>query len=161
MKFTWTATMSTPALKYAIKVALGSDGQYIATPQETIYNFKMDRKVPRRGLLLVSWDGNNGSTVTAGILANQTETVHDFVVDAWLCGLRYDELNRQVGTDAETLKDVNIPFRDILPRVHFNDFVIGGWGISSMDLTSAMDLAKVMEPSGLIFRITVAKLFLR
>jgi len=28
-------------------------------------------KVPKLGLMLVGWGGNNGSTITAGILANK------------------------------------------------------------------------------------------
>ena len=35
------------------------------------YEFKTDLKVPKLGVMLVGWGGNNGSTVTAGILANK------------------------------------------------------------------------------------------
>lgn len=31
----------------------------------------MERTVPRLGVMLVGWGGNNGSTVTAGVLANR------------------------------------------------------------------------------------------
>jgi len=112
----------------------------------------VDRKVPKLGLLLVGWGGNNGSTVTAGILANQrhrmtswstreAQRMPDYVGSVMMSS------TIKLGTDAETLKDVNIPFHVLLPMVHPNDFVIGGWDISSMDLASAMDRAKVMEPS--------------
>lgn len=53
----------------------------------------------------------------------------------------------KLGTDAETSKDVNIPFHDVLPMVHPNDLVIGGWDISSMNLAEAMDRAAVLEPT--------------
>lgn len=36
-------------------------GKYIATPKETLYDFKVDRKVPKTGVMLVGWGGNNGT----------------------------------------------------------------------------------------------------
>ncbi|CAI4212974.1 unnamed protein product [Parascedosporium putredinis] len=53
----------------------------------------------------------------------------------------------KLGTDAETSKDVNIPFHDVLPMVHPNDIVVGGWDISSLNLADAMDRAQVLEPT--------------
>jgi len=47
------------------------DGQYHVKPVSTKYTFKTDLKVPKLGVMLVGWGGNNGSTVTAGILANK------------------------------------------------------------------------------------------
>lgn len=51
----------------------------------------------------------------------------------------------RLGVDAETGKDVNIPFCDMLPMVHPNDLVLGGWDISGMPMDQAMRRAKVME----------------
>lgn len=31
-------------------------GECIVTPTETLYEFKVDRKVPRLGLMLVGWE---------------------------------------------------------------------------------------------------------
>merc|ERR1712000_473526 len=98
------------------KVEAGADGKYIATPLETAYDFKTERKVPKTGMMLVGWGGNNGTTV-------------------------------KLGTDANTHKDVNIPFNQVLPMVHPNDLVIGGWDISKMNMAEAMDRAKVLEPT--------------
>ncbi len=53
----------------------------------------------------------------------------------------------KLGNDAKTQTDVNIPFHDVLPMVHPNDFVIGGWDISGLNLADAMDRAKVLEPT--------------
>ena len=36
-----------------------------------MYIFKTSSKVPKTGIMFVGWGGNNGSTLTAGILANQ------------------------------------------------------------------------------------------
>ena len=41
------------------------------TPEKHHYQFETDLKVPRVGLMMVGWGGNNGTTVTAGILANK------------------------------------------------------------------------------------------
>merc|ERR1719387_722707 len=43
----------------------------IAKPTTTQYEFRTSRKVPRLGVMLVGWGGNNGSTLTAGVLANK------------------------------------------------------------------------------------------
>lgn len=38
---------------------------------KTVMTFKTKRNVPKTGLMLVGWGGNNGSTVTGAILANR------------------------------------------------------------------------------------------
>ena len=40
-------------------------------PVVNTYEFKTMRKVPLTGLRLADWDGNNGTTLTAGIHANK------------------------------------------------------------------------------------------
>jgi myo-inositol-1-phosphate synthase len=125
-------------------------GKFVATPRETVYNFSVDRKVPRVGMMLVGWGGNNGTTVTAGILANrrglQWET-REGPKTANYYGSLLMGSTMKLGTDAATNMDVNIPFHDILPMVHPNDLVVGGWDISGMNLADAMDRAQVLEPT--------------
>lgn len=41
------------------------------TPSSTEFIFRTERKVPRLGVMLVGWGGNNGTTVTAAVLANK------------------------------------------------------------------------------------------
>lgn len=53
------------------------DGKFTATPKETVYDFKTDSNTSKCGLMLVGWGGNNGTTVTAGILANKQKLVWD------------------------------------------------------------------------------------
>ncbi|KAK4176177.1 putative inositol-3-phosphate synthase [Triangularia setosa] len=125
------------------------NGQYVAVPKETKYNFSVDTKVPKLGMMLVGWGGNNGSTVTAGIIANRRGL-------SWQTRRGEQKANYygslimgstiKLGTDAETRQDVNIPFHDLLPMVHPNDIVIGGWDISKLNLAEAMDRAQVLEP---------------
>jgi len=131
-------------------VTQGSDGKYVATPKETLYDFKVDRKVPKVGCMLVGWGGNNGSTVTAGIIANRRDLVWD-TREGKRAANYYGSVvmgsTIKLGTDTNTGKEINIPFHDLLPMIHPNDLVIGGWDISSMNLADAMDRAAVLEPT--------------
>jgi len=139
-KYTYRTTM----------VAQGADGKYVATPKETVYDFKVDRKIPKLGVMLVGWGGNNGTTVTAGIIANRrglTWETREGPRAANYYGSVMMGSTMKLGTDAKTLKDVNIPFHDVLPMVHPNDLVVGGWDISGMNLADAMDRAAVLEPT--------------
>ncbi|WPG98949.1 inositol-3-phosphate synthase [Acrodontium crateriforme] len=127
-----------------------TDGKFVATPKETIYDFKTELKVGKVGLMLVGLGGNNGTTVTAGILANKRNLTWDTREGpraANYYGSVAMSSTVKLGTDSKTGKDVNIPLQSLLPMVHPNDLVIGGWDISGMDLAAAADRAKVLEPS--------------
>ena len=127
-----------------------ASGQYVASPKETVYDFQVDRKVGKVGMMLVGWGGNNGSTVTAGILANRRKLVWDTregTRTANYYGSVVMGSTIKLGTDAETHEEINIPFHDVLPMLHPNDLVIGGWDINGMDLAGAMDRAQVLEPA--------------
>lgn len=139
-KYTYRTTM----------VSKTGDGSYTAVPHETVYDFKVDRHVPKVGVMLVGWGGNNGTTVTAGIIANRRGLVWD-TREGPRAANYYGSVvmgsTMKLGTDAKTHADVNIPFHDVLPMVHPNDLVVGGWDISGMDLARAMDRAAVLEPT--------------
>ncbi|KAI2630099.1 myo-inositol-phosphate synthase [Xylaria nigripes] len=131
-------------------VVKGADGKYVATPKQTLYDFKVDRKIPKTGVMLVGWGGNNGTTVTAGIIANRRGLVWETREGPRAANYYGSVLmasTMKLGTDVQTNRDVNIPFHDVLPLVHPNDLVIGGWDISGMDLAKAMDRAAVLEPT--------------
>ncbi|PMD66133.1 myo-inositol-1-phosphate synthase-like protein [Hyaloscypha bicolor E] len=139
--------------KYTYRTTLvneTADGKFEATPKETVYDFKVDRKVPKTGMMLVGWGGNNGTTVTAGIIANRRGLVWE-TREGPRAANYYGSVvmgsTVKLGTNAKTSKDVNIPFHDILPMVHPNDLVIGGWDISGLNLAKAMDRAAVLEPT--------------
>jgi myo-inositol-1-phosphate synthase len=111
-------------------VVKNASGKYKATPKETIYDFKVDRKVPKVGMMLVGLGGNNGTTVTAGIIANRrglSWQTREGPRSANYYGSVIMGSTMKLGTDAQTSKDVNIPFHEVLPMVHPNDLVIGGW----------------------------------
>ncbi|KAK1253621.1 hypothetical protein MKX07_001698 [Trichoderma sp. CBMAI-0711] len=131
-------------------VETDANGNFVATPKETLYDFKVDRKVPKVGMMLVGWGGNNGTTVTAGIIANRRNLTWDTkegVQEANYYGSVVMSSTVKLGADAKTNKEINIPFHSLLPMVHPNDLVIGGWDISSLNLAEAMDRAKVLEPA--------------
>lgn len=131
-------------------VTQAGNGKYVATPQETVYDFKVDRKIGKVGMMLVGWGGNNGTTVTAGIIANRRGLVWD-TREGPRAANYYGSVvmgsTMKLGTEAKTGKEINVPFHDVLPMVHPNNLVIGGWDISSMNLAQAMDRAAVLEPT--------------
>lgn len=115
-------------------------------PREIEYEFRTQRKVPKLGLLIVGWGGNNGSTVTGGIIANRlglswkkrSQTCHANYYGSVLMGSTV-----RLGSNAEG--DVYLPFSQVLPMVHPNDLVLGGWDISSLNLADAMKRADVLD----------------
>ena len=131
-------------------VKKSANGSYVASPKETTYDFQVERKVGRVGLMLVGWGGNNGTTVTAGIIANRRNLTFD-TKEGPRPSNYYGSLvmgsTMKLGTDAETSEEVNIPFHNVLPMLHPNDLALGGWDISGMNLAAAMDRAQVLEPS--------------
>lgn len=123
------------------------DENKVVTPNTITFNFKTERKVPKTGLMLVGLGGNNGTTTVAGILANK----HNI---SWHTkdGVRYPDYfgsltqasTVRLGIDA-TGEPVYIPFKDMLPMINPNDFVVGGWDISKMNLADAMARSKVLD----------------
>ena len=135
---------------HTTSVTQNGPGKYIATPKETVYDFKVQRKVGKVGMMLVGWGGNNGTTVTAGIIANRRGLVWD-TREGSRAANYYGSVvmgsTIKLGTESKSGKEINIPFHDVLPMVHPNDLIIGGWDISGMNLAAAMDRAAVLEPA--------------
>ena len=122
------------------------EGQKII-PTEHLFEFKTERKVPKLGLMLVGWGGNNGSTITAGILANKNQlswNTKEGKRDADYVGSLTQSSTIRIGSDSEG-NAVYIPFKNILPTVNPNDIVLGGWDISPDNLAVAMEKAKVID----------------
>ncbi|TDG99003.1 hypothetical protein EPR50_G00206460 [Perca flavescens] len=100
----------------------------------------------RLGVMLVGWGGNNGTTVTAAVLANKlglTWRTKTGEKKANYFGSLLQASTICLGSDLEG--EVNMPLCDFLPMVHPNDIVFDGWDISSMDLGSAMERAQVFD----------------
>ncbi|CAG8510593.1 4829_t:CDS:2, partial [Ambispora gerdemannii] len=128
-------------------VQTNSDGTFSVNPTETKYQFKTDLKIPRVGLMMVGWGGNNGSTLTASIIANRRNIswrTKDGIKTPNYFGSAVQASTLKLGVDAKG-HDVYIPFNQVLPMVHPNDLVLGGWDISSLNLAQAMERAKVLD----------------
>lgn len=119
----------------------------IATAKEEQLVFKTARQVPKTGLLLVGWGGNNGTTVTAGILANKlglTWQTKEGLMHPNYYGSLTQASTIRVGLDGAG-NPAYIPFNAMLPMVHPNDLVLGGWDISAMNMADAMGRACVLD----------------
>ena len=109
--------------------------------QKTI---KTDKRVPKVGVMLVGISGNNGSTFTAGVIANKQKLSWEtkngpqsanffgsFTQSATThVGFKFDET-------AGNLSDVHKPIKDLLPTADPIDFEISGWDISNTNLYEA------------------------
>eukprot|EP00741_Cyanophora_paradoxa_P004434 tig00000802_g4304.t1 len=122
-------------------------GKLSVRPLTRKYTFRTKRRVPRLGCMLVGWGGNNGSTMTAAVVANRekiswkirTGTDHP----DYLGSLTQASVVR-IGCHEG--KDVFVPMRNLLPMVDPNDLVLGGWDISKMNLHASLERAGVLEP---------------
>eukprot|EP00243_Klebsormidium_subtile_P002980 TRINITY_DN16104_c0_g1_i1.p1 TRINITY_DN16104_c0_g1~~TRINITY_DN16104_c0_g1_i1.p1 ORF type:complete len:511 (-),score=204.43 TRINITY_DN16104_c0_g1_i1:554-2086(-) len=130
-------------LSHAVK---DGKSEWTVKPTATEYTFKTSTKVPKLGVMLVGWGGNNGSTLTAGIIANREGM-------SWMTkdGVRHANYFGSL-TQASTCRvgsfngeEIFVPFKSLLPMVDPNEIVIGGWDISSMNLADAMARAKVLD----------------
>lgn len=98
-------------------------------------------------MMLVGWGGNNGSTLTASILANRRDLqwrTKEGVKKANYFGSVVMASTLKLGVDSSG-QDVFIPFHNVLPMVHPNDLVIGGWDINGANLAEAMERACVLD----------------
>ena len=116
-------------------------------PSSHRYVFRTQRKVPRHGVMLVGWGGNNGSTVTGGIIANREKLSwpsKSGMQQANYFGSLTQATTIRIGTSPDG-KNVHIPFKCLLPMVDPNQLVIGGWDISKLNLADAMRRGEVFE----------------
>lgn len=114
---------------------------------QTLITFKTKSKVPKMGLMLVGLTGNNGSTVTAAILANKNKMewmTKEGKVNANYFGSITQASTLFIGAD-DTGKDIYLPMNEVVPMVHPNDIVLDGWDISGLNLADAMARAKVLD----------------
>lgn len=123
------------------------DGSLSVTPTSTDYEFKVDLATPKTGLMLVGLGGNNGTTLVSAILANKHKLSFENkegTVEPNYYGSVTQLSTVKLGVDAAG-NDVYAPFNSILPMVHPNDLVVGGWDISKLPLDQAMKRAKVLD----------------
>eukprot|EP00245_Coleochaete_scutata_P017907 TRINITY_DN9032_c0_g1_i2.p1 TRINITY_DN9032_c0_g1~~TRINITY_DN9032_c0_g1_i2.p1 ORF type:complete len:468 (-),score=103.49 TRINITY_DN9032_c0_g1_i2:369-1772(-) len=120
--------------------------QWIVRPKESIFQFKTTTKVPKLGVMLVGWGGNNGTTLTAGVLANRkglSWATKEGIQKANYFGSLTQASTCRLG--AFNGEEIYVPFKNLLPMVEPNDIVFGGWDISNMNLAEGMARAKVLD----------------
>mmetsp|Transcript_17057 Transcript_17057/g.54770 ORF Transcript_17057/g.54770 Transcript_17057/m.54770 type:complete len:587 (+) Transcript_17057:123-1883(+) len=134
--------------RYETTEVVEESERLVARPVEKTFTFKTERRVPKLGVMIVGWGGNNGTTVTAGILANKhniTWRTREGVQHPNYLGSVTQASTIRLGTSAASGRDLYVPFNKVLPMVHPNDIVLGGWDISSLNLGAAMERAEVLE----------------
>ncbi|CAL1711718.1 unnamed protein product [Somion occarium] len=127
---------------------VASDGQFIVKPTSKPYEFQTARKVSKTGLMLIGMGGNNGTTLCATVLANRHNIswhTKSGVQQPNYIGSVLRASTVRLGTEPGTGKDVHIPISDVLPMVHPNDLVLGGWDISGLPMDKAMHRAEVLD----------------
>jgi len=124
------------------------EGKLRATPTAQTFSFKTQRQVPKLGVMIVGWGGNNGTTVTGGILANKlglTWDTKEGVKTANYLGSITQASTVKLGVDSNTNEDIFVPMSRVLPLVHPNDIAVSGWDISSLPMGDAMKRACVLD----------------
>lgn len=109
------------------KVDRDAAGNITATPVDTEYLFRTQRQVPKLGVMLVGWGGNNGSTITATILANKHNIdwpTKDGLQKPNYFGSITQASTVLLGTGPEG--EVYVPMKSLLPMVDPNDLVLDG-----------------------------------
>ena len=143
-----------------------ADGQFDVTPTVKQFEFQTTRKVGKTGyvqplhffflqplmnyhrLMMIGMGGNNGSTLCATILANKqciSWYTKDGIQQPNYIGSVLRASTVRIGSDPKTSKEIHVPICDVLPMVHPNDLVLGGWDISSAPMDKAMERARVLD----------------
>ena len=122
--------------------------KYVVKSEKKKYHMKTDLKVPRTGLMLVGWGGNNGSTLTASLIANRQKLnwrTKRGLQSANYFGSLMLASTTKIGLD-EQGEEVYMPLRKMLPMLEPENLEISGWDISAANLGEAMQRACVLEP---------------
>jgi len=150
--------VNSPDVKYSDDVILSNyqyrttktklvNGELQVEPTCTNYTFRTERKVPKLGVMIVGLGGNNGTTVVAGTIANRegiSWRTKSGVQHPNYYGSMLMSSTIRLGHN-ERGEETYVPFNSVLPMVHPNDMVFGGWDISGLDLAAAMERAQVLE----------------
>jgi myo-inositol-1-phosphate synthase len=148
--------VTNPVLEAAFeqKVPMWDETAKQQTVKTITHKIKTESKVPKLGVMLVGLGGNNGSTFTAGILANKKQqewetkrgtehpNFHGSFTQSATTHVGY-QYNEKTGKLADVFK----PVKELMPMVNPCDFEISGWDISKMNLYEACKRSHVLEPT--------------
>ena len=139
---------------YQSRFALFDETENVSRPVVQEKTIKTDARIPKLGVMLVGLGGNNGSTFTAGVLANKhqlTWETKNGEVAANFFGSFTQSATTHVGfkfnEKSGELNDVFKPVNSLLPMVNPVDFDVCGWDISAANLYESCKRAHVLEPT--------------
>ncbi|SMN22313.1 similar to Saccharomyces cerevisiae YJL153C INO1 Inositol-3-phosphate synthase, involved in synthesis of inositol phosphates and inositol-containing phospholipids [Maudiozyma saulgeensis] len=116
-------------------------------PIEQNYKFKLNLNVPKTGIMLVGFGGNNGSTFLSSILANKHNISFnnkEGLQQPNYLGSMTQSSTIKLGIDNKG-NDIFVPFNSILPLVNPNDLIVTGWDINSANLAECIERSQVLE----------------
>ncbi|XP_065369290.1 inositol-3-phosphate synthase [Calliphora vicina] len=123
------------------------NGKIQVFPETTNIKIRTDKRVPRLGLMLVGWGGNNGSTLTAALESNRRQLQWrkrtGIQKSNWF-GSITQASTVLLGSDEEG-KDVYVPMKDLVPMVDPDNIIVDGWDISSLNIGESMRRAQVLD----------------
>eukprot|EP00916_Digyalum_oweni_P003555 GHVL01006386.1.p1 GENE.GHVL01006386.1~~GHVL01006386.1.p1 ORF type:complete len:527 (+),score=101.38 GHVL01006386.1:40-1620(+) len=132
---------------YSYTRVVNNNNEYKAEGRTRNFQIRCNRKTPKIGVMLVGLGGNNGTTFTAGILANRNnltwETKEGLQKSNYLGSITQSSTIRLGINDIG--HDVYVPIYKMLPMINPTNLCIGGWDISKMPLGDAMKRAKVID----------------
>ncbi|CAD6225931.1 GSCOCG00005799001-RA-CDS [Cotesia congregata] len=128
------------------KIDSTDESGIVVSPESHKLLIRTQAKLPKTGVMLVGWGGNNGTTFTAAVLANklklQWETIRGVQTANWYGSI----------TQASTVllgvvgnEEVYAPMNALLPMINPDDIEIDGWDISDMNIGDAMHRAQVID----------------
>ena len=123
------------------------NGKVRVRPVVDSFEFQTDRKVPKLGIMLVGLGGNNGTTFTAGIMANKrglSWQTKEREIKANYFGSLTQASTVRLGSNSDG-EPVYVPLKNLLPMVEPNDVEIGGWDICATPMGDAMKKSKVLD----------------
>jgi len=96
--------------------------------------------------MLIGWGGNNGSTLTASLLAHK----HNI---SWNSkkGIEYPDylgsllMSSTLNIGSQNGKPIYIPFSSAIPMIDPKNIEISGWDINNMNLADCLDRSQIFE----------------
>lgn len=147
-------TDSTIEVTYSNRFSIYDETESVSKPIIQQKKIKTEKAVPRLGVMLVGLGGNNGSTFTAGAIANKKQLTWASKAgeqSANFYGSFTQSATAHVGfkfnQETGNLQDVYKPIKDLLPMVNPTEFDICGWDIKAENLYESAKRSHVLEPT--------------
>merc|ERR1712113_467115 len=125
------------------------NGSFSCEDVSSSMKIRLERNPGKTGVMIIGLGGNNGTTLTAGIIANRQNL-------SWRADRRgkhtanwYGSMmevgTMKLGSDSATGEDIYVPLKSCVPLLAANDVVIGGWDLHHSNLADSMEEACVVS----------------